>query len=48
MDTRQIQVSFVVKVDGQVAFRDITLDWIETDDVRTIANDIEEAILNIE
>lgn len=48
METRKVTVSFVLKVDGQVRFRDITLDWIETDDVRTIANDIEEAILNIE
>jgi hypothetical protein len=48
MNTRQITVSFVVNADGQAAIRDISLDWIEIDDVQKIAKDIKEAILNIE
>jgi hypothetical protein len=48
MNTRPATVSFVVKVDGRVAFRDLTIDWIESDDAQTIANDIKDAILNIE
>ena len=48
MDTRQINVSFVVNVDGHVVFRDIDIDWIVRDNAETIAKDIEEAINNIE
>lgn len=48
MKTRPITVSFVVKVDGQVAFRDLSLDWVECDNAQTIANDIKDAIENIE
>lgn len=48
MEARPITVSFVVKVDGQVAFRDLSLDWIEGDTANTIADDIKDAIENIE
>ena len=48
METRPITVSFVVNVDGHVVFRDIGIDWIDSDDAKTIAKDIEDAILNIE
>lgn len=48
MSTRPVTVSFVVNADGRVAFKDLSLDWIEIDDAQTIANDIKDAILNIE
>jgi len=48
METRPITVSFVVRVGGQVLFRDLVFDWIECDDIGTIAKDIKDAILNIE
>jgi hypothetical protein len=48
METRPITVSFVVNTGGRVALRDLAIDWIECDDAETIAEDIKEAILNIE
>jgi hypothetical protein len=48
MKTRPITVSFVVNVSGKVALRDMAMDWIVSDDAETIANDIKDAIENIE
>lgn len=48
MNTRRISISFVVNAGKQVAFRDLSIDWIESDNAGTIAEDIKEAILNIE
>jgi len=48
METKQISVSIAVVVNDKVARRDFLIDWIECDDAETIAEDIKEAILNIE
>jgi hypothetical protein len=48
MNTRQISVSFVVNADGHIALRDLEIGWIERDSAEAIADDIEDAILNIE
>jgi hypothetical protein len=48
MRTKKITVSFVVNVSGKVALRDMEMNWIVIDNAETIANDIKDAILNIE
>ena len=48
METRPINVSFVVNTGGRVALRDLAIDWIKIDSAEAIADDIKDAILNIE
>ena len=48
MKTHKINISFIVNVDGDVALRDLEIDWILSDSAKDIAEDVREAILNIE
>lgn len=48
MDTKQISVTIIVRVNEDEARRVLLIDWIECDTAETIAEDIKEAILNIE
>ena len=48
METRRISVSFIVRVAEQESQRYLLIDWIEKDGAEAIADDIKNAILNIE
>ena len=48
MNTKKVNVSLLVYGDGKSALRAFSIDWIETDNIDIIADDMRKAIEGIE